>query len=203
MAPKKQGRRTTAVVTSRKVVEKTVQVVVTPGNQGGGVETEKQQPCSASSVAAEVVSLLSKEEPTVHRTVSVECNTGDPPAARMTKKRKRAAGGGGEAEYKRYVYKVLKQVHPDLGISARAMAVINNLMADMFERIAAEAAALAKYVSRRTLSSREIQDAVKLVLPGELGKHAVAEGAKAVAAYAGYINGGGSRNPKSPPSKTK
>ncbi|VFQ77816.1 unnamed protein product [Cuscuta campestris] len=106
MASKKQGRRTSAVVTSRKVVEKTVQVVVTPGNHGGGGETEKQQPCSASNVAAEVVSLLSKEEPTVQRTVSVECNAGDPPAARMRKKRKRAAGGGGEAEYKRYVYSV-------------------------------------------------------------------------------------------------
>ncbi|KAG7037380.1 Histone H2B.2, partial [Cucurbita argyrosperma subsp. argyrosperma] len=38
----------------------------------------------------------------------------------------------------------------------------------------------------QTLSSREIQGAVKLVFPGELGKHAVAEGTKAVSTYVSY-----------------
>lgn len=102
------------------------------------------------------------------------------------KKRKRRSPGkkreGGEG-YKRYVYKVLKQVHPELGMSAKAMVVLNNYMNDMFERLAGEAAKLTTYTSRKTLSSREIQGAVKLVLPGELGKHAMAEGTKAVSNY--------------------
>ncbi|KAM5584303.1 histone H2B.2-like [Rosa sericea] len=102
------------------------------------------------------------------------------------KKRKRRSTGknreGGEG-YKRYVYKVLKQVHPELGMSAKAMVVLNNYMNDMFERLADEAAKLAMYTARKTLSSREIQGAVKLVLPGELGKHAMAEGNKAVSNY--------------------
>lgn len=85
--------------------------------------------------------------------------------------------------YQRYVYRVLKQVHPDMGISSRAMTVLNNLMNDMFERLADEAAKLTTYTRHVTLSSREIQGAVKLVLPGELGKHAIAEGAKAVTNY--------------------
>lgn len=77
----------------------------------------------------------------------------------------------------------MKQVHPDMGISSKAMTILDNLMGDMFERIAEAAATLSKYVGRTTLSSREIQGAVKRVLHGELGKHAIAEGTKAVVSY--------------------
>lgn len=105
------------------------------------------------------------------------------------KKRRKRRGGGGAEEYKRYVFKVMKQVHPDMGISSKAMTIINNLMSDMFERIAVEAARLQRYTGRRTLSSREIQGAVKLVLPRELGKHAIAEGTKAISNYISHVSG--------------
>uniref|UniRef100_A0A0E0BX94 Histone H2B n=1 Tax=Oryza meridionalis TaxID=40149 RepID=A0A0E0BX94_9ORYZ len=39
---------------------------------------------------------------------------------------------------------------------------------------------LARYNKKPTITSREIQTAVRLVLPGELAKHAVSEGTKAV-----------------------
>lgn len=51
------------------------------------------------------------------------------------------------------------------------------------ERIAGEAGRLARYNKRSTLSSREIQTAIRLLLPGELAKHAVSEGTKAVTKY--------------------
>jgi histone H2B len=70
-----------------------------------------------------------------------------------------------------------------MAIWSKAMTVLNNLMSDMFERVAEEAARLSKYTGRVTLTSREIQGAVRLVLPGELGKHAVAEGSKAVTTF--------------------
>ncbi|KAL0370132.1 UNVERIFIED_CONTAM: Histone H2B.2 [Sesamum angustifolium] len=82
----------------------------------------------------------------------------------------------------------MKQVHPEMGISSKAMTIINNLMSDMFERLAEEAARLQKYTGRRTMSSREIQGAVKLVLPGDLGKHAIAEGTKAVSNYVSHVS---------------
>ena len=82
-----------------------------------------------------------------------------------------------------YVYKVLKQVHPDTGISSKAMMIMNSFVSDIFERIAGEASKLAKYNKRSTISSREIQTAVRLLLPGELAKHAVSEGTKAVTKY--------------------
>ena len=82
-----------------------------------------------------------------------------------------------------YIYKVLKQVHPDTGISGKAMSIMNSFVNDIFERIAAEASRLAHYNKRSTITSREIQTAVRLLLPGELAKHAVSEGTKAVTKY--------------------
>ena len=85
--------------------------------------------------------------------------------------------------YAIYIYKVLKQVHPDTGISSKAMSIMNSFVNDIFERIAGEASRLAHYNKRSTISSREIQTAVRLLLPGELAKHAVSEGTKAVTKY--------------------
>ena len=42
---------------------------------------------------------------------------------------------------------------------------------------------LARVNKKPTLTSREIQTAVRLVLPGELAKHAVSEGTKAVTKF--------------------
>ena len=100
--------------------------------------------------------------------------------------------GSGEGKKKRrsrkesysiYVYKVLKQVHPDTGISSKAMSIMNSFVNDIFERIASEASRLSLQNKKKTISSREIQTAVRLLLPGELAKHAVSEGTKAVTKY--------------------
>jgi histone H2B len=82
-----------------------------------------------------------------------------------------------------YIYRVLKQVHPDTGISKRSMSIMNSFINDTFERLALEASKLVRYSKKRTLSSREIQTAVRLLLPGELAKHAVSEGTKAVTKF--------------------
>ncbi|MDD0717080.1 NFYB/HAP3 family transcription factor subunit, partial [Shigella sonnei] len=74
--------------------------------------------------------------------------------------------------YKIYIFKVLKQVHPDIGISSKAMSIMNSFINDIFEKLAAEAAKLARYNKKPTITSREIQTSVRLVLPGELAKHA-------------------------------
>ena len=59
----------------------------------------------------------------------------------------------------------------------------NILLPDIFERVATEASKLAAYNKKSTISSREIQTSVRLLLPGELAKHAVSEGTKAVTKY--------------------
>ncbi|KAL0984582.1 hypothetical protein UPYG_G00143460 [Umbra pygmaea] len=95
----------------------------------------------------------------------------------------KTAGKGGKKRrksrkesYAIYVYKVLKQVHPDTGISSKAMGIMNSFVNDIFERIAGESSRLAHYNKRSTITSREIQTAVRLLLPGELAKHAVFRG---------------------------
>ena len=104
-------------------------------------------------------------------------------AKAITKGDKKKKKGKRKESYAIYIYKVLKQVHPDTGISSKAMSIMNSFVNDIFERIAAEASRLAHYNKRSTITSREIQTAVGLLLPGELAKHAVSEGTKAVTKY--------------------
>ncbi|PKU64322.1 histone H2B.11 [Dendrobium catenatum] len=85
--------------------------------------------------------------------------------------------------YKIYIFKVLKQVHPDIGISSKAMSIMNSFINDIFEKLAQESSRLARYNKKPTITSREIQTSVRLVLPGELAKHAVSEGTKAVTKF--------------------
>ncbi|KAF8334182.1 histone-fold-containing protein [Cantharellus anzutake] len=63
------------------------------------------------------------------------------------------------------------------------MAILNSFVNDIFERIASESSKLALYSRKSTISSREIQTAVRLILPGELAKHAISEGTKSVTKF--------------------
>ena len=89
----------------------------------------------------------------------------------------------GVQSYNSYIFKVMKQVHPETRISKKGIAIINNFVTDTFEKIATEASKLARYNKKPTVTSREIQTAVRLILPGELAKHAVSEGTKAVTKF--------------------
>ena len=80
-----------------------------------------------------------------------------------------------------YIRRTLQGVNKSLSLSSKSMKIVNSFVTDLFERIAVEAAALARANKKATLGSREIQTAVRLVLPAELSKHALAEGVKAVA----------------------
>ena len=66
------------------------------------------------------------------------------PGAKAKRKRKET--------YSMYIYKVLKQVHPDTGVSSKAMSIMNSFVNDLFERIAAEASRLAKYNKKSTIA---------------------------------------------------
>lgn len=87
-----------------------------------------------------------------------------------------------------YIYKVLKQVHNDTGISKKSMDIMNSFINDIFDRIALEASKLVRTSKKHTLSAREVQSAVKLLLPGELSKHAIVEGCKALSKAHNHSN---------------
>ena len=78
---------------------------------------------------------------------------------------------------------LFSQVHPTVGVSKKGMSILNSFVNDIFERICGEAGKLTRLSKKATLSSREVQTAVRLVLPGELAKHAVSEGTKAVTKF--------------------
>ena len=96
------------------------------------------------------------------------------------KKRRKAP----KQSYKKYIYQVLKQVHPDVRIKPKTLTILDSFCNDLFERIAAEAEKLAKVRGKVTVSSLDVQTAViKLLIPGDLAKHAIAERTKAVAKF--------------------
>ena len=74
-------------------------------------------------------------------------------------------------------------VSPDLVRRIHEPLFSDAFLLDIFERVATEASKLAAYNKKSTISSREIQTSVRLILPGELAKHAVSEGTKAVTKY--------------------
>eukprot|EP00884_Botryococcus_braunii_P006364 jgi/Botrbrau1/15729/Bobra.4_1s0098.1 len=94
--------------------------------------------------------------------------------------RGRQTSGRRHESYKRYIFKVLKEVHPDMGISRKGMDVMEAFVGDMYNRVVLESARLTRFGQRSTMSAREVQTAVRLLLPGELSKHAVAEGTRAI-----------------------
>ena len=104
----------------------------------------------------------------------------------IQKKSKKAAKKGGRRKkgvrtYRPYIAKTLKGIKGGFKISKKAMAIVNSFATDLFGRIAGEAGSLTKHTKVKTLSSKAVQAAVRLQLPGELAKHAMSEGAKAVA----------------------
>ncbi|KAI4996677.1 hypothetical protein ZWY2020_051927 [Hordeum vulgare] len=133
-----------------------------------------------------------EEEPTTEKAEKAPA-TKKPKAEKRLPAGKTASKEGGEKKgrkkgkksvetYKIYIFKVLKQVHPDIGISSKAMSIMNSFINDIFEKLAGESK-LARYNKKPTITSREIQTSVRLVLPGELAKHAVSEGTKAVTKF--------------------
>lgn len=80
-----------------------------------------------------------------------------------------------------FIYKVLKQVHSELGISVKSMRIVNDFVCGVRNRLLREAVSVCELSQARTLDATSIVAAVRLVLPGELAMHSVSESTKAVA----------------------
>merc|ERR1712098_739316 len=62
---------------------------------------------------------------------------------------------GHKQTYGRYIYKVLKQVHPDLRISSKAMSICDALCKDVESKMQAEMRTLCSIVGVQTCKSRQ------------------------------------------------
>ncbi len=82
-----------------------------------------------------------------------------------------------------YIYKVLKQVHPDAGITKKASSHMNDLMITLAKEFFTQCQNIVLSDEKQTITSREVQTVTRILLPGELAKHAVSEGTKAITKY--------------------
>lgn len=82
-----------------------------------------------------------------------------------------------------YIYRVLKNVHPDTSITQIASNQLNDYLVVLTREIGKLAGESSQSEDKITITSREIQHAVRTILPNELAKHAVSEGTKAVTKY--------------------
>ncbi|XP_046452763.1 late histone H2B.L4-like [Daphnia pulex] len=113
--------------------------------------------------------------------------------------------------FSRYVFKVLKQVHPQLSMTNKAMK--DDFMHDIYSRLVSEAAGLLKLEKRSTLSTFEfqtyfactslrfdlsllqtLQTIFFFTLAGELAKHAMSEASKAVTSFSTSRRGDAERS---------
>lgn len=126
-----------------------------------------------------------------------------PPKTKTTKTEKKTAGGKQPAatqarqkevkstgrrkkrveKWSVYIYKVMKQVHPEVGISERAMSIMNSFVTYGLDKLLTEMRYIMKTSGKSTLNSNDVQTATRLMLPGELAKHGVSEGNKAVGKF--------------------
>ena len=82
-----------------------------------------------------------------------------------------------------YIYKVLKEMTSSKdakGINKKAMNIMNSMVFDIFDRMNEQAVQLIRYTGKRTMTSKEMETAVRLLFPSDLAHHAVQEGKKAV-----------------------
>jgi len=81
------------------------------------------------------------------------------------------------------IFRISKGTYPNMGFKRKGMLAFNQIIADLFENIVNEAMLLCQYHSKQTLTSKEIETAVKLILPGELRSRAVEEIKRALAQH--------------------
>ena len=85
--------------------------------------------------------------------------------------------------FQTYIFRVLKEVKPDLSISKQSMTLLNQILADLFDDMMDESRRLMIFTKKNTLTSREVESAVKILFPGELRKLGVQYGKQSLAKF--------------------
>lgn len=102
------------------------------------------------------------------------------------------------SSYRTYVYKVMKQVHPDTGMGSSALNNLDSIAHFVIKKVMRPVNIITRREKVMTITSRHVQTGVRLAFPGELAKHAVSEGTKAVSKYVNSKTGekkGGKKHP--------
>ena len=105
------------------------------------------------------------------------CKMSIPGQSQKKKKRLR------KERYAPHIYETLRRFHPNTQFSPGAISLLDSLVNTISDRLVNEVHKLARYNSCNTISSREVETAVKLHFPDDLSKHAISEATKAVRKY--------------------
>ena len=114
-----------------------------------------------------------------------------PTVGELLKKKKannKARSSRDPKAFNTYIFRVLKQVCSEkeqIGISTSAMATMNSIVADTFDNLMSEGRMLVINQKKSTLSSKDVETAVKLLIPGDLGKGSVQEGRQGLKDHSG------------------
>ena len=98
-------------------------------------------------------------------------------------KNKRIYVNPNSVQYDVSIQRVLKQVAAGTGLSGEALGMLNALLRQFTCEMMCNLVTLTHSDPRKTLSARMVQATVRLTMPGELAKHAISEGSKAVGKY--------------------
>lgn len=79
-----------------------------------------------------------------------------------------------------FIYKKLKSIHPDIGISEQSMSIMNSFLQDIFQRICFESSNLVRISKKHIMTAKDVQSAVKLILTGDLSRWAMLNASKAL-----------------------
>ena len=79
--------------------------------------------------------------------------------------------------------KILKEIHPDIGMTGKAMDIMDSIVNCIFEQLANEASRMAKCMKQKTINRQHIEGSVRVLFPDGLAKRAIEEGTLAVTSY--------------------
>uniref|UniRef100_A0A8C9H5S5 Core Histone H2A/H2B/H3 domain-containing protein n=2 Tax=Piliocolobus tephrosceles TaxID=591936 RepID=A0A8C9H5S5_9PRIM len=152
------SRSTTAIIWSCHLMAAASAMVVPSSEMPSEEQLITQEPKEANSTTAQKQSKQRKRRPRGPHRCHANCR-GD--------------------SFATYFRRVLKQVHQGFSLSQESVSVMDSMFRDILDRIATEAGCLTRYAKRMTITSRDIQMALRLLLPGKMGKLAESRGANA------------------------
>ena len=122
--------------------------------------------------------------------------TGSKTPGSKSRRGRRKAGRGhrkGKPTFSTYIFNTQKDIKGQFGFSKKAMAVMNSVVTDVFDRLMIEASNLAKYAKKKTVGANEIEHATKMIFSGDLSKHSVEAGKEAVKKFEREVSKDGAK----------
>lgn len=146
----------------------------------------KQDPPAAAGVLKGATSPLKapkKSKTPAKKVVPRKAKHGIKRGSKRGTKRGGRRGGSPRLSLGTYIHRVLKRDDKERVIGSEAIAVLNDLINDLLRRLCDETKSVISYVPHKTISARDVQSAVRLIVSGELAKHAIGTATKAIATF--------------------